>query len=84
MSPSEHDLKALVTAAYAYAHICAELGLPCEVSSSMLMRLQRMVPSRHVDAAHAAAQSLRNRVRAGLDGAVEAEKRAGEEDEHYA
>jgi len=84
MSPSEHDLKALVTAAYAYAHICAELGLPCEVSSSMLMRLQRMVPSRHADAAHAAAQALRDRVRAGLDGSVEAADRAGEEDEQYA
>jgi hypothetical protein len=62
---SEHDLKALVTAAYAYASICADLGLPCEVSSSMVMRLRKLVPSRHIALAERAAADLRERVRCG-------------------
>ncbi|HSH78672.1 MAG TPA: helicase-associated domain-containing protein, partial [Herpetosiphonaceae bacterium] len=56
---SDHDLRALVTAAYAYATACAELGLPCEVSDAMLMRLSKLVPSRQFDAAYRAAQTLR-------------------------
>lgn len=71
MSPSEHDLKALVTAAYAYAYVCAELELPCEVSSAMLMRLGRLVPSRHVRAAQLAAEALRRRMLQGLDSTPE-------------
>jgi len=56
---SDHDLRALVTAAYAYATACADLGLPCEVSHAMLMRLAKLVPSRQLDAAYRAAQTLR-------------------------
>ncbi len=59
----EHDLKALVTAAYAYAHICADLGRPSEVSSSMLMRLRKLVPSRHADAAYMAARELSEQIK---------------------
>lgn len=65
---SEHDLKALVTAAFAYARLCAEHDLPCEVSSSMLMRLQKLAPSRHVDAALRKAAELSARVQTDRGG----------------
>ncbi len=65
---SEYDLKALVTAAYAYAHICSDLGLPSEVSASMLMRLRKLVPSRHAEAARRAAEELSCRVLARKQG----------------
>ena len=80
---SDHDLKALVTAAYAYAWACAELQLPSEVSHSMLLRLAKLVPSRQLDAAHSAASTLRERIRelrtspagepAGVAGGLEGE-----------
>ena len=60
---SDHDLKAMVTAAHVYAHVCSELGLPCEVSSSMLMRLRKLVPSRQIDAALQAAYTMREHLR---------------------
>jgi hypothetical protein len=60
---SDHDLKAMVTAAHVYAHVCSELGLPCEVSSSMLMRLRKLVPSRQIDAALQAAHTMREHLR---------------------
>jgi hypothetical protein len=59
---SDHDLKALITAAYAYSHICAEAGLPCEISGAMLMRLQKLVPSRHMQAAWHTGQRLRQQL----------------------
>jgi hypothetical protein len=64
---SDHDLKALVTAAYAYANICAELGLPCEISGAMLSRLQKLVPSRHVEASWSTGQQLRKHLRAARE-----------------
>lgn len=64
---SDHDLKAMVTATYVYAHICAELGLPCEISSSMLMRLHKLVPSRQIEAATQAAHTMRQLLRTRLD-----------------
>jgi len=65
---SEHDLKALVTAAYAYVKICADHEWPCEISSSMLLRLRKLVPSRHMEAARRSAEELSRRL-----GAHEAE-----------
>jgi hypothetical protein len=79
---SEHDLKALVTAAFAYAHVCAELGIPCEVSTSMLMRLRKLVPSRHAEAARHAAEELRRRLHDREAGGEVISTAAG--DDHYA
>jgi hypothetical protein len=67
-SLSEHDLKALVTAAHVYARICAELQLPCEVSAAMLMRLRKLAPSRHIAAAQQMAADVGERVLASLAG----------------
>jgi hypothetical protein len=61
---ADHDLKALVTAAYAYASLCADYDLPCEVSQAMLGRLAKLVPSRQFTAARHAAEKLSKRVRA--------------------
>jgi hypothetical protein len=71
---SDHDLKAMVTAAHVYAHICAELGLPCEVSSSMLMRLRKLVPSRQIDAATMAAHEVRKLLRTRMDEPLKTEQ----------
>ena len=68
---SDHDLKALVTAAHAYAWACAELQLPCEVSHSMLMRVSKLVSSRQRDAAYRAASTLRERIGELSAGSVE-------------
>lgn len=70
---SDHDLKAMVTAAHVYAHICAELGLPCEISSSMLMRLRKLVPSRQIEAATQAAHEMRKFLRAQIDASRDGE-----------
>jgi hypothetical protein len=53
----DRDLKALVSAAYAYTRICAELELPCAITPALLQRLGRLVPPRWLENAdHDAAQ----------------------------
>lgn len=54
----ERDLRALVTAAFVYARVCTELGLPCEVTPALLGRLARLVPPRQLDRASEAARAV--------------------------
>ena len=75
---SEHDLRAVVTAAHAYAAACAELALPCAVSDALLGRLGKLLPSRQLWAARQAAHEFRQHLNAaalqseGVTGANEA------------
>jgi hypothetical protein len=51
----ERDLKLLIGAAFAYARVCTEAGLPCELSPQMLQRLAKLVPTRIAEHAREAA-----------------------------
>jgi hypothetical protein len=55
---SERDLKTLITAAYVYARVCAEVDLASDVSAAMLARLRKLVPSRDVAAAQQRAEQV--------------------------
>jgi hypothetical protein len=58
----ERDLKLLVTAAFAYARVCSEANLPCELSPQLLQRLAKLVPSRIVEHARESAAAFAQQV----------------------
>lgn len=67
----ERELRALVTAACVSAQVCAELGMPGDISPALLQRLLRLVPPRQAEQARRAAedvvQRLRQRAAGGSD-----------------
>ena len=58
----ERDLKLLVTAAFAYARVCNELDLACELSPQLLQRLAKLVPTRNAEHAREVAASFAQQV----------------------
>lgn len=58
----ERELRTLVTAACVSARVCAELGLPGDISPAMLQRLLRLVPPRQAEQAQRAAEDVAQRL----------------------
>lgn len=54
----DRDLKALVSAAFAYTRLCTELDLTCEISPTLLQRLSRLVPARWAESADQSAAQM--------------------------